>query len=69
MNANDVFHLTPEEREILTLLVYGKSNHEIAEELDMSLQTAEYGVAQILRKLRLSDRVEATVWGFVNMEN
>jgi DNA-binding NarL/FixJ family response regulator len=69
INADDVSRLTPEERDILALLAYGKSNHEIAEDLNVPLPTAEYGVAQVLRKLRVSDRMEAALWALVNMTN
>lgn len=51
--------LSPREREVLTLLVAGKSNREIADELIISLPTTKRHVSNILSKLEVANRAEA----------
>ena len=51
--------LTAREREVLTLLVEGRSNAEIAERLFVSVAAAKYHVGSILSKLGAANRTEA----------
>lgn len=51
--------LNHRQREILDLLVRGKTNGEIAEQLGMTLDGAKWNVSEILTKLGLSTREEA----------
>lgn len=53
--------LTSREFAILNLLVQGKTNPEIADELFISTHTAKAHVKSILQKLSVEDRVQAAV--------
>ncbi len=53
--------LTDRESQVLTLLVEGKSNSEIADSLSVSVHTAKAHVCSILQKLSVHDRVQAAV--------
>jgi RNA polymerase sigma factor (sigma-70 family) len=45
--------LTPREREIVQLVVEGKSSKEVAESLNISVKTAETHRSNLMRKLQL----------------
>jgi NarL family two-component system response regulator LiaR len=64
--------LTPREREVLTLIVEGYSNQEMACELMISEKTVKTHVSNILSKLNLADRTQAAVYalreGLVKLE-
>lgn len=51
--------LTDRENEVLTLLVEGLTNPEIAEKLHVSKSTVKFHVSSILNKLQVSSRTEA----------
>jgi NarL family two-component system response regulator LiaR len=53
------FDLTEREIEVLALLVEGKTNAQIAQELVISLSTAKFHVSTILSKLNVGSRTEA----------
>ncbi len=53
--------LTPREVEVLGLLVVGKTNRQIAQEMYISLSTVKTHVERIIRKLEVSDRTQAAV--------
>ena len=50
--------LTPREREVFQLLAVGKSNKEVASELDMSLSTAKKHRENLQRKLNVGSAAE-----------
>jgi len=54
--------LSEREREIVALIVQGKRNSEIAEQLVLSKRTVEKHVANILSKLELSNRSQIVRW-------
>lgn len=53
--------LIPRETEILRSIAEGRSNKQIAAELDISEQTTKNHVTSILRKLNANARTEAVV--------
>ena len=53
--------LTDREFEILRLIVLGKNNKEIANELFISVHTAKAHVSSILEKFSVEDRVKVAV--------
>ena len=58
----DVDPLTDREVEVLKLVAKGKSNHEIAQELVISEGTVRSHVSNILGKLHLASRTQATLY-------
>lgn len=56
--------LTRREDEILKMLVKGKSNAMIAEELFVGPATVKTHVSNILMKLEVKDRIHAVIWAY-----
>ncbi len=54
--------LTTREREVARCVARGLSNRQIAEELVISVTTAERHVANILSKLHMRSRVQIATW-------
>jgi DNA-binding NarL/FixJ family response regulator len=55
--------LTPRQQEVLDLVVQGKSNRDIAQELGLSENTVRVHLAGIFKVLGVSNRVEAVLVG------
>jgi two-component system, NarL family, response regulator len=53
--------LSPRERGVLTLMVHGKSNREIANELGITEATVKCHVSVILMRLEVHDRTQAVI--------
>ncbi len=60
--ADPIETLSPREREILAHIARGASNKEIARALGIAETTVKIHVQHILRKLKLSSRVQAAVY-------
>jgi NarL family two-component system response regulator LiaR len=58
-NSGFIQELTAREREVLALMVAGKSNAEISEVLIIELSTSKFHVSNILSKLNARSRSEA----------
>lgn len=56
--------LTKREQEVLGLIAEGLSNQEIADKLFITLKTVKTHVSNILSKLDVSDRTQATIYAF-----
>jgi DNA-binding NarL/FixJ family response regulator len=52
--------LSPREREVLELIVNGRSNKEIGADLGVAENTVKNHVKVVLEKLGVQDRVQAT---------
>ena len=58
--------LSPRETEALYWLGCGRTNKELAAEMDVSEHTAKFHVNQVLAKLGCTSRVQAVVKGLVH---
>ena len=56
--------LTSREKEVLLLIAQGKSNQEIADKCFITLKTVKTHVSNILSKLQVEDRTQATIYAF-----
>jgi DNA-binding CsgD family transcriptional regulator len=60
--------LSNQERMMLEQLVCGASNKHIARELNISESTVRIHLSALLRKLGVSNRIEAAVWTIQNLQ-
>ena len=58
--------LTPREEEILSQLACGRSNKEIARELDVTEGTVKVHIKSVLKKLTLQNRTQAAIFAYEN---
>jgi two-component system nitrate/nitrite response regulator NarL len=59
---SEIDKLTPRERDILACLALGESNKFIARKLDLADSTVKIHVQNVLKKLKLTSRVQAAVF-------
>ncbi len=64
VTTEDVRHLTPREREVVTLVGHGLSNAEIAERLVVSPTTAKTHVTRAMTKVHARDRAQLVVFAY-----
>lgn len=55
--------LTRRESEVLQMLIVGKSNKEIANEIYICEKTVEFHLTNIYSKIGVRTRIEAVIWG------
>lgn len=60
--VSELDKLTPREKDILACLALGESNKIIARKLDLAESTVKIHVQNVLKKLKLSSRVQAAVF-------
>ena len=58
--------LTERESEVLSLVVQGRSNQEIADLLYINVNTVKARLKSLYRKIDVDNRVRAAIWGFRN---
>jgi DNA-binding NarL/FixJ family response regulator len=61
-----VDELTKKEKKVLRLLMCGLQNVEIAKQLEISVHTVKAHIERIYYKLKVKNRVQASVLGFLN---
>jgi DNA-binding NarL/FixJ family response regulator len=60
--AQPIEPLTSREEQILIPVARGRTNHEIADELHISISTVKTHLASLMRKLDARNRVELAIW-------
>jgi DNA-binding CsgD family transcriptional regulator len=58
--------LTPREQQVATLLAYGYTNAEIAQQLMISIRTAEMHRANAMRKIGATTRADVVRWALAH---
>jgi DNA-binding NarL/FixJ family response regulator len=56
-------NLTPREQSVLGLIVSGRSNHDLAAELYLSINTVKTVIRSVYRKIGVTSRSQAVAWG------
>jgi DNA-binding NarL/FixJ family response regulator len=62
--AQPIEPLTSREEEVLIPVAQGWTNHEIADDLHISLSTVKTHLASLMRKLNARNRVEIAMWAY-----
>ena len=65
-HASDAGELTAREREVVTLVAHGHSNHEIAAELHVSMETVKSHMRNLMRKLHARSRAHVVAKAFTS---
>lgn len=61
-SATSEAKITPRESQVLSHVAFGLSNEEIAQSLEISVETVKEHVQNLRRKLAVNDRTQAAVW-------
>jgi len=62
--AQPIERLTSREEQILISVAQGWTNHEIADDLHISISTVKTHLASLMRKLNARNRVEIAMWAY-----
>ena len=62
--AQPISPLTEREEDVLVAVARGRTNHEIAEELHVSLSTVKTHIGALMAKLGARNRVEVAMWAY-----
>ncbi|MBL0749878.1 response regulator [Nocardioides baculatus] len=62
--AQPIAPLTDREEDVLVLVARGRTNHEIADELHISLSTVKTHIGALMAKLGARNRVEVAIWAY-----
>jgi len=57
-STGEDYNITKREKQILKLVLLGKSNKEISEELNISIRTAEVHRFNVMKKLQVKNQIE-----------
>jgi DNA-binding NarL/FixJ family response regulator len=63
-SAQPIEPLTSREEEILIPVARGWTNHEIADDMHISISTVKTHIASLMRKLNARNRVEIAMWAY-----
>lgn len=58
-DGHDLTALSRRELEVLRMTAQGRTNHQVAEELTLSIHAVKFHLASIYRKLGVTNRTEA----------
>ena len=61
-------NLTEREKEVLEIIIQGKSNPQIANELILSIHTVKAHLESIYKKLGVHNKVQAAVYTVINVK-
>ena len=61
-------NLTEREKEVLELIIQGKSNPQIANELILSIHTVKAHLESIYKKLGVHNKVQAAIYTVINVK-
>lgn len=62
----DLFMLTPREGDVIALVVAGRSNSEIGDELAVSINSVKTYIRSAYRKIGVTRRSQAVLWGMTH---
>jgi DNA-binding NarL/FixJ family response regulator len=65
-SSADPFMLTPREGDVIALVVAGRSNSEIGEELSVSINSVKTYIRSAYRKIGVTRRSQAVLWGMTH---
>lgn len=65
--ASEIVRLSPRQKEILSHLLAGRSNKQIAREVGITEGTVKVRLKSVLRKIGVESRTQAAIWAMANL--